>query len=92
MASVVSWCCRYLGPTVDVVGGELWRWGRCELSGAYLVVGEGVCLRHDGGCVEIAGCGGGARGGAAGVGRRRQMMERQLGVEGSRATSKLSEH
>jgi hypothetical protein len=41
-----------LQGAVDVVGGELWalHCGGCELhDGAYLVVGEGVCLRHGGG-------------------------------------------
>jgi hypothetical protein len=39
-----------LADAVDVVGGELARW--LELLGdSYLVVGEGVYLRHDGGGV-----------------------------------------
>lgn len=41
-----------LRGAVDVVGGELWHCTPWELQrDAYLVVGEGVCLRHDGGCV-----------------------------------------
>jgi hypothetical protein len=65
MGCVVSWC---WAVAVDVVGGELWHCRRCELhEEAYLVIGEGVCLRHDGGGVwRVLGLDGGIWGWCSG--------------------------